>query len=77
MHVLLFAGLKEKIGDSSIVLPVEESITAHRLREQLYTSFPRINGEVFQIACNEAFVKDDFIIKDTDEVALIPPVSGG
>lgn len=77
MQVLLFAGLREKIGDSKIILPVEESITAQNLRETLYTSFPQINGDVFQIACNEAFVKDDFIIKDTDEVALIPPVSGG
>ncbi|WP_411843460.1 MoaD/ThiS family protein [Salinicoccus sp. HZC-1] len=77
MNVLLFAGLKEKIGDSRIALPVEDAITAGDLRNLMYTKFPQIEGDVFQIACNESFVKDGHIIELKDEVALIPPVSGG
>ncbi|AKG73171.1 molybdopterin converting factor subunit 1 [Salinicoccus halodurans] len=77
MNVLLFAGLKEKIGDSRVKLPVEEKITAGELRELIYASFPQVEGDVFQIACNEAFVKDGHLIESGDEVALIPPVSGG
>lgn len=77
MNVLLFAGLKEKVGDSRIALPVEEAITAKDLRALIYTKYPQIEGDVFQIACNESFVKDDHRIESGDEVALIPPVSGG
>lgn len=77
MNVLLFAGLKEKIGNSRITLPVEETITAGNLRNLVYEEFPQVTGDVFQIACNESFVKDAHIISPSDEVALIPPVSGG
>lgn len=77
MKILLFAGLKEKIGDNKVILPVEETITAGDLRNLLYTNFPQIEGDVFQIACNESFVKDGHRIEPADEVALIPPVSGG
>lgn len=77
MKVLLFAGLKEKIGDNKVILPVERVITAGDLRNLIYTNFPQVEGDVFQIACNESFVKDGHMIGSDDEVALIPPVSGG
>lgn len=77
MKILLFAGLKEKIGDNTVMLPVEQTITAGDLRNLIYTEFPQVEGDVFQIACNESFVRDGHMIESGDEVALIPPVSGG
>ena len=29
------------------------------------------------IAVNKEYAKDDLVLKETDEIALIPPVSGG
>ena len=43
----------------------------------LFRSYPELDGEVFQVAKNEAFVKDDELVTSSDTVALIPPVSGG
>jgi len=77
MNVLLFAGLKEKIGNNRVTLPVEETITAGELRNLIYEKFPQVAGDVFQIACNESFVKETHLISTADEVALVPPVSGG
>lgn len=77
MKVMLFAGLKEKTGQSRILLDTPSSLTAGDLKSTMYMEYPSLEGEVFQVACNEAFVKDDYIIDEHDEVALIPPVSGG
>ncbi|OZT77211.1 molybdopterin converting factor subunit 1 [Salinicoccus roseus] len=77
MKVMLFAGLKEKIGESRIILDGPGAMTAGELKQAIYTQFPSLEGDVFQVACNESFVKDDQIIDEDDEVALIPPVSGG
>ncbi|MCG1010216.1 molybdopterin converting factor subunit 1 [Salinicoccus sp. ID82-1] len=77
MKVMLFAGLKEKTGEGRIQLETPSSLTAGELKQEIYMQYPSLEGDVFQIACNESFVKDDHIVDENDEVALIPPVSGG
>ncbi|MFC3420317.1 molybdopterin converting factor subunit 1 [Salinicoccus hispanicus] len=77
MKVMLFAGLKEKIGEGRIVLDTPSSLTAGELKKAIYMRYPALEGDVFQVACNESFVKDGHIVDENDEVALIPPVSGG
>lgn len=77
MKVMLFAGLKEKTGKSRIILDTPDAMTAGELKQAIYAQFPSLEGDVFQVACNESFVKDDQVVNEDDEVALIPPVSGG
>ncbi|GAB3066129.1 MoaD/ThiS family protein [Salinicoccus sesuvii] len=77
MEVMLFAGLKEMAGQGRILIDTPASLTAGDLKKRIYAQYPSLDGEVFQVACNEAFVKDEHNINEHDEVALIPPVSGG
>lgn len=77
MEIKIFAGIKEKIGKDVIDIPVGDEITVADLKERIYIDYPELDGEVFQVAVNEAFQTDDYTIKSGDVVALIPPVSGG
>lgn len=74
--ILLFAQLKEDMGRSSIEVEAAGK-TVGELREYLEkeTSLGSLDG--IMIAVNEEFAKDDWIIEEKDEIALIPPVSGG
>lgn len=77
MEIKVFAGIKEKVDASTIEIPVGDSITVDDLKERIFIDYPELDGEVFQVAVNETFEKNDFVIKEGDDVALIPPVSGG
>lgn len=77
MEILLFAGLKEKVGSSRVSLDIDREISVETLKSYIYEEYPELDGEVFQVASNEAFVRDDYQVSDSDEIALIPPVSGG
>lgn len=77
MEIKIFAGIKEKVGNDVIDIPVGDEITVADLKERIYIDYPELDGEVFQVAVNEAFQKDDYTVKSGDVVALIPPVSGG
>src|SRR4051794_31071423 len=72
VHVRLFAGLRERAGwsqrDVEDVARVDDVWSALGLGEE-----PR--GLVY--AVNKAYVERDHELSDGDEVALIPPVSGG
>ncbi|MFD2830296.1 molybdopterin converting factor subunit 1 [Corticicoccus populi] len=77
MEILLFAGLKEKVGSSRVSLDIDREISVEMLKSYIYEEYPELDGEVFQVASNESFVRDDYQVSDSDEIALIPPVSGG
>lgn len=77
MDIMLFAGLKEKLGSGKVALDVEEKISVKELKQQVYEEYPALDGEVFQVASNEAFVRDEHVVANSDIIALIPPVSGG
>ncbi|SOC44463.1 MoaD/ThiS family protein [Salinicoccus kekensis] len=77
MKVMLFAGLKEKAGNQVIELETEGSMKVSDLKARIYADYPSLEGEVFQVASNEAFVKDNHTLTSGDTIALIPPVSGG
>lgn len=77
INVKCFGVAKEIV--KSETLKVNDSIhTVKDLREAIHNSFPdftRIKG--FMIAVNQEYATDDMKISDSDEIAIIPPVSGG
>ncbi|CAD2070614.1 MoaD/ThiS family protein [Phocicoccus pinnipedialis] len=77
MEIKIFAGIKEKMGTPVIEIPAGDEITVAELKDRIHIDYPELDGEVFQVAVNEAFQTDDFVVKSGDVVALIPPVSGG
>jgi molybdopterin converting factor subunit 1 len=48
------------------------------LRAHLHSSYPKLEGlRSLLIAVNKNYAEDHDELKETDEIALIPPVSGG
>ena len=77
--VRLFASLREKAGTSELMLELPESSTVADLLAAMEISFPNLSASAFHtmIAVNTEYVEKTHPLHDGDEVALIPPVSGG
>lgn len=79
MRILFFAQLKDATGRSEIEWPDANSLTVDQLWERLLREFPALAGHrpCVRLARNGAYVTDEELFQLGDEVALIPPVSGG
>ena len=79
VRVLLFARAKDLAGRPSVSLELPEGVTVADLRERLSAAYPRLAE--FQARCAVAvggeLVSDGVTLAKGDEVALLPPVSGG
>jgi len=76
--ILLFGILRDIIGENRLNKEVSLEVTLENLRLDLATEFPELNKyKNYSIAVNETYAENDYIIKENDVLALIPPVSGG
>ena len=75
----LFAVCRERAGRDVVVLEVPEGTTAGGLLEALAAAEPALAPVLpaVRVAVNQAFVAPEAAIRPDDEVAVIPPVSGG
>jgi molybdopterin converting factor subunit 1 len=78
LKVLCFAALGETIG-KCVEIPVEREISVSELRKQLIENYPEHKQSIqsCMIAVNQEDVTEETAIRTGDQVALIPPVSGG
>ncbi len=79
VNVLLFARAKEIAQTHCIELEVLLPTTIEQIRRQLAQTVPRLGTLLpsCRFAVNDAFVDEDQTVDKNDEIALIPPVSGG
>lgn len=79
VRVRLFATYREIVGARELDWTSEEDETLAGLLESLFAKYPRLAGhrETMMFAVNQAFVESGRVLHDGDEVALLPPVSGG
>jgi molybdopterin synthase sulfur carrier subunit len=75
IRVLFFGRLKDIVGTNEIIASDIKDI--EDLKRYLFEKFPKLKGEIFSIALNYEIIHTNENLKDNDEVALIPPVSGG
>ena len=75
--VLLFAGLKERVGERELRVEMSGIVTVRDLLTQLAKRHPVLDGYPFAVAVNGHYASRDASLAEGDEVALIPPVSGG
>ncbi|WP_052547000.1 molybdopterin converting factor subunit 1 [Enhygromyxa salina] len=77
--VLLFAGLRQRIGAAQVELELSEPATVGQLRERICAAHPEVGAELAhcRVAVDHEFVGESGSILAGQEVALIPPVSGG
>ena len=75
----LFASFREAVGRGELSLDTPDGATVRQAVEQLRASYPDLGPVVQQamLAVNQEYVGPDFRLHDGDELALIPPVSGG
>ena len=79
MRVLFFAQLKDETACNSIELPVSSPLNVEQLWMLLLEKFPALDGHRnhVRLARNWEYAGPDAQFHNEDEVALIPPVSGG
>ncbi len=77
--VKLFARLRDVAGTSEIVREVPAGTTVRSVWSELAAEFPEIASYERSIsaAINADYAKMDEVLADGDEVAFLPPVSGG
>ena len=79
LSIKLFASLKQVMTSDEIKINIDNEITVSQMKKIIFETFPNLKklNIPFLVAVNHKFAKDSSVIKSKDEVALIPPVSGG
>lgn len=78
--IRFFAHLKDIAGQESLSLPLEKDCSLKLLIAQLEETIPALKGFAAggcQIAVNQEFVNEQAVIHPGDEIAFLPPFSGG
>ncbi|MFQ6672893.1 MAG: molybdopterin converting factor subunit 1, partial [Candidatus Tectimicrobiota bacterium] len=77
--VLYFASCRNIAGVAAETLELEAGARAADLLERLVAAHPALEGLApsLAVSVNRAYADRDMLLADGDEVALIPPVSGG
>jgi molybdopterin synthase catalytic subunit len=79
VQVRFFAGQRDIVGQTDITMMVEPDTTIGGLWERLTHEYPRLAGYSGRLlyALNQQYSDLSATLSDGDEIAFIPPVSGG
>lgn len=76
--ILGFGIAKDIFGSSAIELQMDANATIAQLKKQLEEKYPKLQKLAsYLVAVNETYAQNDTILNAEDEIAIIPPVSGG
>jgi molybdopterin synthase catalytic subunit len=79
VNARLFARLREQAGRQVVPIEVDEDTTVRGVYERLREQHPALEAdrELIRPARNQAYCSWEDTVQDGDELAFIPPVSGG
>jgi len=79
LSIKLFASLKQVMTSDEIKINIDNKITVLQMKEIIFETFPNLKKSniPFFVVSNHTCVTDSDVITINDEVALIPPVTGG
>lgn len=78
LNILLFGITKDIIGKSKLSYEVPDQATVPDLIESLKKSYPALQDiSSVMVAVNNEYGQKDQTLHENDEIAMIPPVSGG
>lgn len=78
IDILAFGIAKDILGTSEKSLKLDRKMNIRELKELLEKDHPDFSKlKSFSIAVNQEYQEDDYELQSHDEVAIIPPVSGG
>jgi molybdopterin converting factor subunit 1 len=77
--VKLFAAARELAGDSEVEIELPPGADVAEVRQALATKYPKLSTLTSRslMAVNAEYASDATPVTEGDELALIPPVSGG
>ena len=78
-HVLVFAGLREALRTDALAVELPAGATVADLVAEIARIAPHLAGPLghCRVAVAQEFVGPDRVIAPGEEIALVPPVSGG
>jgi molybdopterin converting factor small subunit len=79
INLKLYASIKDILGKDRIDMDWTNNMTIGDLRKKLDASYPILSivNARFSISVNRKPVDDSELIRNTDEIAVLPPISGG
>lgn len=79
INVLMFGPVRDLVGAETVSLDLPAGTVVRELQGVLIERFPALRAGITAVrfSVNREFVDDDRVLADGDEVAIIPPVSGG
>ena len=77
-RVRLFASLREEVGQETVSLELGNPATVSDLVEEFSVTYPKARsvGQAI-VAVNQEVASRDAVVSTSDEIAFLPPVSGG
>jgi sulfur-carrier protein len=75
VQIKYFASLRDRLGRSEDQLIMEESVTVIEVWRQLWPDTPLPANTL--VAVNREYAAPEQPVRDGDEVAFFPPVTGG
>ncbi|MFN3393697.1 MAG: MoaD/ThiS family protein [Candidatus Thermochlorobacter sp.] len=78
LHIHFFAVGRDITGKSCMEFTMPEGATAQDLIDALKAAYPRFRElKSLQVAINEEYAQPMQVLRESDEIAIIPPVCGG
>ncbi len=78
IELLAFGIAKDIFGNGIQKITVTYKCSIKDLKQELISKYPKFQDLAsFAIAVNSEYQADDFVLSVKDEIAIIPPVSGG
>lgn len=78
IEIMAFGITKDIVGKTLFKIELPAGSTVKELKTQLHERYPQMQElKSLLIAVNEEYGDETHILGERDEVALIPPVSGG
>lgn len=79
VQVRLFATYRDIVGEGQLAWSIRDGATVGQLVEAVLAKYPRllVHEDSMLLAVNQEVVGLSAVLREGDEVALLPPVSGG
>ncbi|NVO30633.1 molybdopterin converting factor subunit 1 [Hymenobacter lapidiphilus] len=78
LNIALFGVAREIVGQPTLEIETAAGQSARGLLSELHARYPALAAlSSLAVAVNNEYAADDAPLHERDEIALIPPVSGG
>ncbi len=77
--VKFFAMVRQTVGKKDMTMKIEKGTKVEDIVEELIQEYPELEDirDILVVSVNKGRVDDDYLLKEGDEVAIMPPVAGG